>query len=69
MNVKLYTRGKSAGIETQGGRRYRFSTLGLAQDYTDTMSRCDLHASKLAELSRIYDERARDNDLELDYEP
>ena len=37
---------------TQGGRRYRFATLGLQEAYTEAVTRFDLAESRLAKLKR-----------------
>lgn len=48
----LYQRGRSVGVVTEGGRRYRLSTLGLAEAYTEAMARIELAESRFAALKR-----------------
>ena len=50
--LTLYRRGKSVGVQTEGGRRYRLTTLGIARNYAEATARWDLAESRLAELSR-----------------
>ncbi len=56
-DLTLYTRGKSVGVQTKGGRRYRFATLGLGRLYAERASEFDLIATRTAMLSRYSDGR------------
>jgi len=65
LGLTLYQRGRSIGVQTEGGRRYRLRTLDLTQDYTDAVTRFELAESRLASLkqnrSRRTPEREREN--------
>lgn len=50
--LTLYQRGRSVGIMTEGGRRYRLTTLGLGETYTDAAARFELAESRMASLQR-----------------
>ena len=52
LDLTLYQRGRSVGVQTSGGRRYRLSTLGLAEEYTEAATRFDLAESRLMTLQR-----------------
>lgn len=52
LGLTLYQRGRSIGVQTAGGRRYRLTTLGLAEEYTEAATRFDLAESRLATLQR-----------------
>lgn len=52
MGIALYRRGRSVGVVTKGGRRYRLDTLGLLEPYTEALTRFDLVESRLASLRR-----------------
>jgi len=51
-NFSLYQRGRSIGVQTAGGRRYRLTTLGLGEAYTDAATHFDLAESRMASLQR-----------------
>ncbi|WP_459863956.1 hypothetical protein, partial [Endothiovibrio diazotrophicus] len=59
--LTLYQRGRSVGVRTAGGRRYRFATLGLAEAYTEAAARFELAESRVASLrrGRVRSERER----------
>ena len=61
-NLELYQRGRGVGVQTAGGRRYRFATLGLAEAYTEAAARFELTESRMASLSRgrVRSERGRE---------
>ena len=52
--LRLYTRCKTTGVETSGGRRYRFCTLGLAHDWLEAQTRFDLLAERAAEHAAFW---------------
>lgn len=52
LGFMLYQRGRSVGIQTEGRRRYRLSTLGLAEDYTDAVTRFELAESRMESLKQ-----------------
>lgn len=54
---ELYERGKTAGIVAPGGRRYRLSTLGLADAFTEACDRWKVATGRLQELAGIAEER------------
>ncbi len=62
--LALYQRGRSVGVRTEGGRRYRLSTLGLADEYAQAMVRIELAESRLASLQRGRVGRSREHDRE-----
>jgi len=49
--LTLYQRGRSVGIMTEGGRRYRLTTLGLGDAYIDAAARFELAESRMASLA------------------
>ena len=51
-DLTLYQRGRSVGVITEGGRRYRLTTLGLGEAYTDAAARFELAESRMASLRR-----------------
>ncbi len=54
---ELYERGKNAGIVAPGGRRYRLSTLGLTDAFTEARDRWKVAVGRLQELAGIATER------------
>ena len=52
LNLTLYQRGRSVGVMTSGGRRYRLKGLGLTEVYTKAETRFELIESRLAMLER-----------------
>lgn len=65
LNLTLYQRGRTVGIRTKGGRKYRLSSLGLATDYAEAMARIELVESRMAQLNRGRSSRGLDMELEL----
>lgn len=63
LNLTLYQRGRTVGIQTKGGRKYRLSSLGLASDFAEAMARIELVESRMAQLNR--GGRSRDLEREL----
>ena len=57
LGLKLYQRGWAVGVTTEGSRRYRFSTLGLSEAYTEAMARIELVESRIQKLQRSQHER------------
>ena len=55
----LYQRGRSVGVQTEGGRRYRFRTLGLAEAYTEAVARFELVESRMGALGWVRRERGQ----------
>ncbi len=64
LGLTLYQRGRSVGVQTGGGRRYRLTTLGLAEQYTEAATRFDLAESRLASLHRNLIRQAPEHDRE-----
>jgi len=52
LDLKLYQRGRSVGVQTDGGRKYRLATLGLTEAYTEAVTRFELIESRLADLEK-----------------
>jgi len=52
LKLTLYQRGRSVGVQTEGGRKYRLNTLGLVEDYTEAVTRFELFESRLASLEK-----------------
>ncbi|WP_413207870.1 relaxase/mobilization nuclease domain-containing protein [Rhodospirillum sp. A1_3_36] len=52
LGLTLYQRGRTVGVLTEGGRRYRLATLGLSEPYAETLTRFDLVDSRMASLQR-----------------
>lgn len=53
-DLTLYRRGRSVGVVTEGGRRYRLATLGLGlgEAYAEAMARVELVESRVTSLKR-----------------
>ncbi len=51
-DLSLYQRRRSAGVQTAGGRKYRMSTLGLGENYTEAVTRFDLAESRMAMVKK-----------------
>ena len=64
LGLTLYQRGRSAGVKTTGGRRYRFSTLGLGYLYAEMMARFELAESRLKTLNRARSQREAEQERE-----
>jgi len=64
MGLTLYQRGRSVGVTTEGRRRYRLTTLGLGDAYTDAVTRFDLAESRMASLQRGRGTRTPDQERE-----
>lgn len=62
--LTLYQRGRSVGVVTDGGRRYRLTTLGLSEAYTDAAARFELAESRMASLQRGRSGRTPDHERE-----
>lgn len=52
LGLTLYQRGRSIGVQTEGRRRYRLTTLGLGEAYTDAATRFELAESRYNILRR-----------------
>ncbi|MCF8491717.1 MAG: relaxase/mobilization nuclease domain-containing protein [Rhodospirillum sp.] len=52
LRLTLYERGRSVGVVTESGRRYRLATLGLLEPYTEAHTRFDLVNSRMVSLQR-----------------
>jgi len=52
LKLTLYQRGRSVGVQTEGRRKYRLSTLGLAEAYTEAVTRFELVESRMAALQQ-----------------
>jgi len=52
LGLTIYQRGRSVGVVTEGGRRYRLTTLGLGEAYTVAAARFELTESRLMTLQR-----------------
>jgi hypothetical protein len=65
LGLSLYQRGRSVGVVTEGGRRYRLTTLGLGEAYTDAATRFDLTESRMASLQRRRSVRSPERDREI----
>ena len=52
LGLTLYRRGRTVGVVSEGGRRHRLATLGLAEAYTEAEARFDLFESRMAMLER-----------------
>lgn len=63
--LTLYQRGRSVGVITEGGRRYRFGTLGLAEAYAEAMARVELVESRLTTLLRKRPKRMPEHEREI----
>jgi len=64
LGLTLYQRGRSIGVQTPGGRRYRLTTLGLAEAYTDAATRFELVESRLATLQQGRPQRTPEHERE-----
>ena len=64
LGLTLYQRGRSVGVQTTGGRRYRLSTLGLAEDYTEAVTRFELYESRMTELDKSQSQRSKELEQE-----
>lgn len=51
IDLTLYARGRSVGVQTDGGRRYRLATLGLMPFYLQMQASHDLLAARMQELN------------------
>ena len=51
-HARIYRRGRTVGVMSEGGRRYRLATLGLAEAYTEAEARFDLFESRMSLLTR-----------------
>jgi len=65
LGLTLYQRGQSVGIMTEGGRRYRLTTLGLGEAYTDAVARFELAESRMASLQRARRGRTTEHEREI----
>ncbi len=64
LDLTLYQRGRSIGVKTSGERRYRLSTLGLAEDYTEAVTRFELYESRMTELDKSQSQRSKELEQE-----
>ena len=63
--LNLYQRSRSVGVQTQGGRKYRLSTLGLTSDYAEAMARIELVESRISEFNKGMPSHSRSIEYEL----
>lgn len=52
LGLTLYPRGRSVGVMTENGKRYRLGTLGLGEPYTEAEARFELVESRMASLQK-----------------
>ncbi len=64
LGLTLYRRGRSVGVVTERGRRYRLATLGLSEVYTEAMIRIELVESRFQSLRRRFPSKSQERERE-----
>jgi hypothetical protein len=68
LGQRFYVRGKHAGVEdTHTGRRHRFSTLGITEDYQAQKEMWEHVSERVQEIERVALKRARRQWVELGF--